>query len=47
VIRQLLLRGDIVTQDVINTWISYKSKNEVHALALRPHPYEFYLYYDM
>jgi glutamine synthetase len=44
---EFLLRGDVFTQDVINTWISYKQKNEVEALALRPHPYEFCLYYDM
>jgi glutamine synthetase len=44
---EFLLRGDVFTQDVINTWISYKQKNEVDALALRPHPYEFCLYYDM
>ena len=42
-----LLRGDVFTQDVINTWISYKKENEVDALALRPHPYEFCLYYDI
>ena len=44
---EFLLRGDVFTEDVINTWISYKQKNEVEALALRPHPYEFCLYYDM
>ena len=44
---EFLLRGDVFTQDVINTWISYKKKNEVDALALRPHPYEFCLYYDI
>ncbi len=44
---EFLLRGDVFTQDVINTWISYKKENEVDALALRPHPYEFCLYYDM
>ena len=42
-----LMRGDVFTEDVINTWISYKQKNEVDAMALRPHPYEFCLYYDM
>jgi len=42
-----LLRGDVFTQDVINTWITYKKRNEVDALALRPHPYEFCLYYDI
>jgi glutamine synthetase len=44
---EFLLRGDVFTQDVINTWIWYKKKNEVQALALRPHPYEFCLYYDI
>ncbi len=44
---EFLLRGDVFTEDVINTWISYKQKNEVEAMALRPHPYEFCLYYDM
>lgn len=44
---EFLLRGDVFTQDVINTWISYKKQNEVDALALRPHPYEFCLYYDI
>jgi glutamine synthetase len=44
---EFLLRGDVFTQDVINTWIWYKKKNEVQALALRPHPFEFCLYYDI
>ena len=44
---EFLLRGDVFTEDVINTWISYKQKNEVDAMALRPHPYEFCLYYDI
>jgi glutamine synthetase len=44
---EFLLRGDVFTEDVISTWIWYKTKNEVEALALRPHPYEFCLYYDM
>ena len=44
---EFLLRGDVFTQDVINTWIAYKQKNEVEAVNLRPHPYEFCLYYDI
>ena len=44
---EFLLRGDVFTQDVINTWIRYKKQNEVDALALRPHPYEFCMYYDI
>jgi len=42
-----LLRGDVFTQDVIETWISYKMENEVQAVDLRPHPWEFALYYDI
>lgn len=44
---EFLLRGDVFTPDVIDTWIWYKTANEVDALRLRPHPYEFALYYDI
>ncbi len=44
---EFLLRGDVFTQDVIDTWIEYKMENEVKALNLRPHPWEFALYYDI
>jgi glutamine synthetase len=44
---EFLLRGDVFTKDVIDTWIEYKMENEVDALRLRPHPYEFCLYYDI
>ncbi len=42
-----LLRGDVFTQDVIDTWIKYKLENEVDALRIRPHPHEFCMYYDI
>jgi glutamine synthetase len=42
-----LLQGDVFTEDVIETWIDYKMNNEVLALDLRPHPWEFALYYDI
>ncbi|MCX6993652.1 MAG: type I glutamate--ammonia ligase [Kiritimatiellaeota bacterium] len=42
-----LLKNDVFTHDVIETWIDYKMKNEVLALDLRPHPWEFALYYDI
>ena len=42
-----LLKGDVFTKDVIENWIAYKRKNEVDAMRLRPHPYEFALYYDL
>jgi glutamine synthetase len=44
---EYLLRGDVFTEDVIKTWIAYKRINEVDAMRLRPHPYEFCLYYDI
>lgn len=44
---EFLLKGDVFTKDVVETWISYKREAEVAALALRPHPWEFALYYDI
>jgi glutamine synthetase len=42
-----LLKGDVFTEELIETYISYKRKNEADAVRLRPHPYEFALYYDI
>ena len=44
---EFLLQGDVFTKDVIRTWIGYKRKKEVDAIRLRPHPYEFFLYFDI
>ena len=44
---EFLLQGDVFTQDLIETWISYKREKEADAVRLRPHPYEFCLYYDI
>jgi glutamine synthetase len=44
---EFLLKGDVFTQDAIDVWLSYKRKNEVDAVRLRPHPYEFTLYFDI
>jgi glutamine synthetase len=44
---EFLLKGDVFTKDVIDVWIDYKTKNEVNPVRLRPHPHEFYLYYDI
>jgi glutamine synthetase len=44
---KFLLRGDVFTEDLIETWIEYKWKREVEQVALRPHPWEFYLYHDV
>jgi len=41
-----LLKGGVFTDDLIQTWIAYKMENEIEPLRLRPHPYEFFLYYD-
>ncbi len=42
-----LLKGEVFTKDVIDTWISYKMNKEVKAVDTRPHPWEFAMYYDM
>ncbi|AFZ09550.1 glutamine synthetase, type I [Oscillatoria nigro-viridis PCC 7112] len=41
-----LTDSGVFTEDFIQTWISYKLDNEVNPMRLRPHPYEFSLYYD-
>jgi len=43
---EFLLKGDVFTQDVIDTWIEYKMDKEVNPVKLRPVPYEFALYFD-
>jgi glutamine synthetase len=43
---EFLLKGDVFTEDVIETWLEYKRTKEIDPLRLRPHPYEFALYYD-
>ena len=43
---QFLLRGDVFTEDLVRTWIAYKRDKELDPIRLRPHPHEFYLYYD-
>ena len=42
-----LLKGDVFTPDVIDTWIAFKKEREIDQVQLRPHPWEFYLYYDI
>ena len=42
-----LLKGDVFTKDVIEYWVDYKMENEVKQVISRPHPHEFYLYYDI
>jgi glutamine synthetase len=43
---EFLLKGDVFSADVIDTWLDYKTTKEVDAVRLRPHPLEFALYYD-
>jgi len=45
--RKFLMEGGVFTPDVIDTWIEYKHEVEIDAIRLRPHPYEFHLYYDV
>ena len=44
---KFLLKGGVFTQDLIDTWLEYKRKKELDAVQLRPHPYEFALYFDI
>jgi len=44
---EYLLKGGVFTKDVIDVWIEYKRKKEIDAVRMRPHPYEFYLYFDI
>ncbi len=44
---EFLLKGDVFTKDVIETWLDYKRVKEVDAIRLRPHPWEFALYFDI
>lgn len=44
---EFLFKGDVFTRDVVDKWIEYKMEAEVEAMRLRPHPYEFALYYDI
>lgn len=43
---EFLKTGGVFTEDLIETWIDYKRENEIAPIKLRPHPYEFFLYYD-
>ncbi|MEN6348920.1 MAG: type I glutamate--ammonia ligase [Syntrophomonas sp.] len=42
-----LLKGGVFTQDLLDVWINYKRESEIDAVRLRPHPYEFHLYFDL
>ena len=44
---QYLMKGDVFTEDLIQEWLKYKRIKEVDQIKLRPHPWEFALYYDI
>ena len=44
---EYLTEGGVFTTDLIETWISYKREEEIMPIQIRPHPYEFALYYDV
>jgi len=44
---QFLLKGGVFSEDLVEAWIGYKRTKEVDTMRLRPHPYEFFLYYDV
>jgi glutamine synthetase len=45
--QEFLLKGDVFTKDAIDMWMEYKTENEINDIKLRPHPHEFYLYFDI
>ena len=44
---EFLLKGDVFTPDLLEAYIGYKREAEVDPMRMRPHPYEFTLYYDI
>ena len=44
---EYLLKGDVFTEDVIETWIKYKIDKEIKPMSLQPHPFEFSMYFDV
>jgi len=44
---EFLLKGGVFTKDVLEVWLEYKRQHELDPVRLRPHPWEFYLYFDV
>jgi glutamine synthetase len=44
---RFLLKGEVFTTDVVETYLAYKRSREINEIRLRPHPFEFVLYYDV
>jgi len=43
---EFLLKGDVFSKELIETWIAWKRENEIDPVRLRPTPHEFAMYYD-
>ena len=43
---KFLTEGNVFSDDLIETWIQWKREKELDEMSLRPHPYEFHMYYD-
>ena len=44
---EFLLQGDVFSEGLIEAWVDYKVEHEVDPIRIRPHPWEFHLYYDI
>ncbi|MDH5297047.1 MAG: glutamine synthetase, partial [Nitrospirota bacterium] len=44
---EFLLKGGVFSEDLIEAWIGFKRANEIDAIRVRPHPYEYFMYYDV
>jgi glutamine synthetase len=44
---EFLLKSGVFTSDVLEVWLEYKREHELDPVRLRPHPWEFYLYFDV
>lgn len=44
---RFLLKGGVFSEDLVESWITYKRDNEIDQVRIRPHPHEFFLYYDI
>ena len=44
---EFLMKGDVFTQDALDMWVEYKTEKEINDVKLRPHPHEFFLYFDI
>ncbi|MSP23707.1 MAG: type I glutamate--ammonia ligase [Myxococcales bacterium] len=44
---EFLLKGDVFSRDILETWLDYKREHELDAIRSRPVPYEFFLYFDI